>query len=113
MRGPFLFPCKKLCEFWFRRKANEIRNRGASRNYFSALSTRRASRGGWTRPSPRAEHRPAARTPRSCCGATTATAVPGSRNHEEQQRYFAAERVIKGPWRLQQRRAGHERPEIE
>jgi hypothetical protein len=29
MRGPFLFLCKKLSEFRFRRKANEIRNRGA------------------------------------------------------------------------------------
>jgi hypothetical protein len=32
MRGPFLFLCKILSEFRFRRKANEIRNRRAGRN---------------------------------------------------------------------------------
>jgi hypothetical protein len=40
MHGVFLFLCKffckKLSEFRFRQKANEIRNRGAGRNYSSS-----------------------------------------------------------------------------
>jgi hypothetical protein len=35
MLEPFLFLCKKLSEFRFRRKANEIRNRRIGRNYNS------------------------------------------------------------------------------
>jgi hypothetical protein len=38
MRGPFRFLCKKLSEFRFRRKANEIRNPRAGRNSFGAYS---------------------------------------------------------------------------
>jgi hypothetical protein len=55
MREPFLFLCKKLSEFRFRRKANEIRNRRIGRNYasFGAYSPYPHSKHRWRDPARR------------------------------------------------------------